>query len=97
MRIIIFAASALCLAAPSALAQPPCAPLAEIARALAQDHDERPIGAGVVRGGERIAELFASPAGTWTLVIVRTDGLACLALSGTDWTTAYPQIKREGA
>jgi hypothetical protein len=84
-RTFLFAA-ALLLCGPVA-AQPMCAPYPAVAAHLAGNFDERPVGGGAVDNG-MAAQFFASPAGTWTFVLIRPDGVACMIAAGQGWEPA---------
>lgn len=46
-------------------------------------------GAGVIGKGQGMMQLWFRPAGaTFSMVIVGTDGGACIVATGTDWTEA---------
>lgn len=80
----------LALIASPALAQSPvCAPRAEIVGQLAAEYDEHRVGAGY--GANTVTEVFASPAGTWTILITRPDGTFCAVAAGEGWMTEAPQ------
>ena len=69
----------------SASAAQVCAPYESVRRALFEQHGEAVVGTGR-DDRELVVQLFATPDGaTWTLVIVRPDGLACLVASGQEW------------
>lgn len=62
-----------------------CGKRADIVSALQKRHGESPIGVGLI-GESRMMELWSSTkTGTWTLLITRTDGTACMMASGADW------------
>lgn len=63
--------------------EPECATLNDVKNMLAEAYDERQIGVGLDQRGF-VMMLFASPAGTWTVVYADPSGQACLAAAGTD-------------
>jgi hypothetical protein len=89
MRTLLLAAALAAVAAP-ACAQAVCGARAEIAARLAGAFAEAPVGRGLSSDGFMV-EVFAGPEGTWTLVVTRPDGRACLAAAGEAWTTVAPQ------
>jgi hypothetical protein len=66
--------------------EPPrsCAPRAEIVQYLAAESKEQPVAVGAASHGTRL-EVFASPNGSWTLLVTLTNGMSCLMNAGTDW------------
>jgi hypothetical protein len=63
----------------------PCYPRDAIQAHLAERYGERPVGIGVATG--QLVELLVRPDGTsWTILVIRPDGLACPVAAGEDWT-----------
>lgn len=60
-----------------------CWPLVELRDSLAKGFYEAPIYRGVTPKGD-IVELLVSPKGTWSVVVIKPDGLACGLASGID-------------
>lgn len=87
-------ALALCLIASPALADPVCMPREELIAKLDRNYSERNMARGMeVRGG--IVEVYVSPSGTWTMVVIPPTGgalQACLIAAGTDWKMIIPGI-----
>lgn len=84
MRRLILAAALALLALPAHGQQAPiCAPLDRVAEILARDHGEKPIALGDMSGRQVI--VFASPSGSWTIVVASADGRACLVSDGVRW------------
>ena len=84
MRRIFLAAALALVALPASGQQAPvCAPLDRVAEILARDHGEKPVALGDAAGGQVI--LFASPSGSWTIVVASPDGRACLVSDGVRW------------
>ena len=71
------------LTAPALAAQ--CAPREQVVQHLASDYNEKPVGMGLSASGALVM-MFASPAGTWTAVMVSPTGAACVADVGDGWT-----------
>ncbi len=86
MRLCLAAAlvAAFSLPAGDAEAARVCGPRETIAKRLADGYGERPAAAGVTRAGSLI-ELYVAPSGSFTLVVTRPDGLACLLAAGEGW------------
>jgi hypothetical protein len=76
----VAAVLAIAVAAP-ALAQARCAPRADVLAQLAARWGETPRAVGLTPDG-LLVEVFASPAGSWTITATRADGRTCLMSSG---------------
>lgn len=84
MRALI--AALLLAARPAAAQQPPpsCIPYPEMVATLAESFDEHAVGIGL--SGPTRLEIFAASDGeTWTAIVVRPDGLACIVAAGGGW------------
>jgi hypothetical protein len=81
--LLITAAACVPLISPAS-AQAPCGPREEIVKALGETFKEAPIGMGVTQPGQ-VLELFASPSGTWTMVVTTPNGTSCLIAAGENW------------
>jgi len=89
-RTMIVSAVALCaLAAPAMAAQ--CAPREEVAKTLASNFNEKPVGMGLANSGALVV-IFVSPAGTWTAASVSAEGTACVLGVGDGWTDMTPPV-----
>ena len=87
-QAVVIGALALC-AAPAVAA--PCAPRAEVVKALASKFNEKPLGMGLSQSGALVV-IFTSPAGTWTAATVSAAGQACVVGSGDSWTDLAPPV-----
>ena len=75
----------LALTATAAFAGPSvCGPRAHLAETLLSRHAERPISMGLDAKGA-VVEVFAGPAGNWTILLTQPSGLSCLLASGQSW------------
>jgi hypothetical protein len=85
------AGAALCaFAAPALAAQ--CAPRDQITQSLASHYNEKPVGMGLSASGGLVV-MYASPAGTYTAVVVSAQGAACVVDVGEGWTdTSSPGV-----
>lgn len=83
-----------CLIAPTALAQSACGSHKMVAENLNKTYAETPVSMGVTIGGA-VIEVFASPDGTWTLVITQPNGVTCLIAAGKDWEN-LPKLAKGG-
>lgn len=93
----IFVLILLAIALPAS-AQPRqlCAPRAALLEKLGQEFGETPHGSGI-DGGGNLMEILTSPKGTWTLLIVRADKVACIVGSGEGWLIYEPTVPGRGA
>jgi hypothetical protein len=83
-------AAALCLLSAPAWAEPACAPIDQIEAKLAAEYHETRVQQGVVGEGKAMLLIFAAPNGaTWTAVMLRHDGIGCMAAAGTDWQARH--------
>lgn len=82
-------------AATPSLAQGACAPRADLARVLSQQHSEAPVALGLASNGN-LMEVFASKLGeSWTLVMSMPNGISCVVAAGESWTPRLPQVAGE--
>lgn len=79
-------ALALVLASGPAAGQQPCARHEVVVERLAQIHGETLQSAGLTTGDTAIVEVYASEeTGSWTILIVLPNGIACLIAAGQMW------------
>ena len=70
--------------ATASFAQLACAPYSSVVVKLDQDFGEERQGGGL--GGRFVFEVWASPeTGTWTLLRLDPNGLACVMATGDEW------------
>jgi hypothetical protein len=68
----------------AAYAAGPCYPRDALHAHLAERYGERPAGVGLAAG--QLIELLTRPDGaSWTILVLRPDGLACPVAAGEDW------------
>lgn len=81
--------------APSAGIAGSCYPRDAIHAHLAQRFGEQPAGVGVAAG--QLVELLTRPDGaSWTILVVRPDGLACPVAAGEDWKAVREPAPEHG-
>ncbi|OAF05546.1 hypothetical protein AYJ54_01175 [Bradyrhizobium centrolobii] len=87
LRCIRLAVIALVLApiASAAAAAQPCASRSDVIPLLKSIFGELETGLGLSNKGH-VVEIFVSPAGTWTILLSRPDGLSCIVDEGEAWT-----------
>lgn len=61
-----------------------CAKHDQMVKLLSKKYTENPVAMGTVNS-ERYMQLFVSSKGTWTVLITKTDGQACIAAAGENW------------
>lgn len=82
-------------AAGRAQAQAQCAGLADVLAGLSARWSEQVLWQGGAQGGTSFAITVNPDGTTWTALMLRPDGLACVVASGTGWT-AGPTPKAPG-
>lgn len=85
------AAASICIASTNAFAvEIQCAKHGLILELLKKKYGEDPIAVGTVNE-DRIMQVFVSRKGTWSVVVTKTDGKACIVAAGQDWE-ALPYV-----
>ncbi len=78
----------------SAEAQLMCGKRGDVVKYLEKGYDEEPVSIGLAESGS-VVEVFASEAGSFTIIVTRTDGVSCLLTAGNNWETM--QLQKAGA
>jgi hypothetical protein len=90
MKLTLLAAAAvsgaIVMASQPAFAGAACAPHNEFAKHLATNYHEESQGVGVTNDGS-LFEIFASNAGTWSLLITNGKKISCIVAAGDMWVT----------
>ncbi|MDP6351108.1 MAG: hypothetical protein QF926_00455 [Alphaproteobacteria bacterium] len=73
-------------AVPNAAQAAVCMPHEAAVANLEQKFGEQVAGVGLAGRGQSLVELFVGSNGSWTILVTRTNGIACVASSGEDWT-----------
>ena len=81
--------AAFLMLADGASARGVCGPHDAIVEQLQVKYGEERTGVGL-GGPDALVELYVSQGGTWTMIVTRASGLACLAASGEDWRVFDP-------
>lgn len=85
---------ALALPVPAGAAGP-CYPREAIHAHLADRYGEQPAGIGVTAG--QLVELLTRPDGaSWTILVIRPDGLACPVAAGEHWKAVSEPAPERG-
>lgn len=102
-RLRMLAAAALCAlfalpnSSPAQAQQPPCMPLPEFLRILSDEYGETPERRGYVNPALAMLVTANAEAGTWTILRVTPDGMACGVFAGQAWEAIEPKpAGREG-
>ena len=80
----ILAVSFLLVAAGASAAEVQCAKHKQLVGLLAKKYSENPVGMGTI-SEDRFMQIFVSPEGSWTVLVTRTDGQACIVAAGQNW------------
>ncbi len=82
------AATVLAEAPPTAVtrpATPSCDFRDTILEFLERRYQETPVALGITSGGGLVEVLTTDDGKTWTIIVTRPDGWACLVAAGDDW------------
>tara|TARA_R100001143_G_scaffold27253_2_gene27109 strand:+ start:989 stop:1306 length:318 start_codon:yes stop_codon:yes gene_type:complete len=82
--VMLFCIASTAMAQSSTLS---CAQRENIVARLADKYNERQVAGGVETGGVRLIEIFASPDGSFTILLTYGNGISCIASSGKGWQT----------
>ena len=75
---------------------PICLPYRDFSKALEDNHAERRAGIGLLRDGMGVIELWVGEE-TWTILVIRTDGIACGVAVGGHWIPVFRDEARSEA
>ncbi|MBA3753051.1 MAG: hypothetical protein H0X01_02690 [Nitrospira sp.] len=67
---------------------PRCAPRADMMDILKQKFQEVPAYSATSR--QAMIEMTLSPKGSWTLLVISPEGIACVITDGNDWIEGLP-------
>ena len=93
---VILTCFAPCAAAAQVVTAPQCAKHQQLVGYLAKKYSENPVAIGTVNEN-RYMQLFVSPQGSWTILVTRTDGQACIIAAGENWEKTPALGKAEPA
>ncbi len=83
------------IATPSHAQEEACMPRDALEKKIFKDFGESPIGAGLTRGG--IFYITENPkTGSFTVLVRRPDGTACVLMGGTGWASTDALIPGVG-
>lgn len=71
-------------AALPAVAQTSCGSRDQLVKVLSDQFKEQPVSIGLARPGQ-VMEVFASPSGSWSMVVTMPNGTSCLIAAGENW------------
>lgn len=86
MKRILTAAALMLTPAQTAAQALQCAPKEKVFVSLSMQHHERLDGVGLARDGEKIMVWVNWVTRSWTIVLVKPNGQACIMANGSDWT-----------
>ena len=92
MIILMTMVSGLLWCTPARAAPAVCGPRQKIAENLDRKHQEKPRYRALAPDGKAMLEVFVSPAGTFSILVVTPNKQACFAITGKDWSEAPPVI-----
>jgi hypothetical protein len=86
MKIALAAFLAFCCAPATQTfaTQVQCANHNQMVGLLSKKYSENPIAMGTVNE-DRFMQLFVSSGGSWTILVTKTDGQACIVAAGHNW------------
>ena len=68
-----------------------CMARERLVRLLTGQYGETVLGRGVLSPRE-LVEIWTSPSGTWTAVVVLPDGSSCISSDGEGWQSVTPPV-----
>lgn len=77
-------AGTLMASAADAQSQSQCAPRTDVVKVLAAKYQESPRVVGLINE-KAMMEIYASPKGTWTMVVTNEKGVSCVLADGEAW------------
>ena len=72
-----------------------CGPRGDVVAGLKQKYAEEPVSMGLASNGT-VIEVFASEAGTWTILMTHPNGLSCLLTAGENWENLSAKVAGAG-
>ena len=77
---------------PATAAEPttPCGDAKKVLEGLQQRYGEKPAFSGVLQSGDPFT-VTVGPAGSWTLLVARPEGLICAVTAGNEWQAVRSQ------
>jgi hypothetical protein len=89
---MLAASAAFFMAARPAGAQSVCGQRDQMVVGLERNYAEAPVSMGLASNGA-VVEVFASAAGTWTIIMTHPNGLCCLLMAGEGWEILPAPLK----
>ena len=96
--IVLVATAFICMVGAtivSARAATVCASHEQVVKYLSRTHSEVAVYMGLTGSGH-VLEVFVSPKGTWTILVTRPNGRACVTAFGEAWEPLAPAPVIEG-
>jgi len=93
---VAFALSLSIAPASGANAQQACGKRTDVVHSLGDKYKETTTAVGLVNNGMLI-EILTSKTGSWTLLMTRTNGVACVMAAGEAWEAVKQGLNKEPA
>ena len=75
---------------------PPCDFRGRIIDFLAEKYQESPVAIGLANTGGLVEILATDDGATWTIIVTRPDGQACMVIAGEGWRMVPDKPQAEG-
>lgn len=85
MKTLIVAIALATVAIPATAQQQQCAPYESVVTQLADGYQEQLRTLGLAANGAVVVQFANEETGTWTILVVSPQGIACLIASGENW------------
>lgn len=89
LMVVVAAVGIIALGTRAAYAQPSCDVRKSLLAKLDTGYDEKPVAIGLASSGN-VIELLISSDGTWTILVTKPNGIACVAAAGEEWQDLDP-------
>ena len=74
-----------------------CAERSDLVDRLSRTYQEKRHGLGITSAGQGTLEFFASPKGSWTIIVTTTEGETCILATGHSWHVTPPALGKPKA
>ena len=94
--VVIVAFTTLAIGNRPAHAQSSCDVRISLLAKLDNGYSEKPVAVGLASSGN-VVELLISSDGTWTILVTKPNGIACVAAVGEEWQDLDPPLGDEAS